>query len=184
MSKRRSSKQEKSIHDDRDVDVEEASLDPKTGQRRLPPLLRRAWYSLNQAFRRRIAHLDITPDQFTVLRWLHEDDTDGMTQRALTDLMASDPNTVTSVLTRMEKAGLIERRPHEKDRRAKRVRIKPAGKRIFEEAREIAVTLQTHVIEVLPPNKRDQFLMHLDMVADAARDAAEHLPDTESQPTE
>ena len=37
-------------------------------RRRLPPLLRRSWYGLNQAFRRRIAHLDLTPDQFTVLR--------------------------------------------------------------------------------------------------------------------
>ena len=34
------------------------------GRRRLPILLRHAWYGLNQAFRRRIAHLDITPDQF------------------------------------------------------------------------------------------------------------------------
>ena len=30
---------------------------------RFPLLLRRAWYGLNQAFRRRIVHLGITPDQ-------------------------------------------------------------------------------------------------------------------------
>jgi DNA-binding MarR family transcriptional regulator len=94
-------------------DSEPTLHDP--AQRRLPPLLRRAWYSLNQAFRRRILHLGITPDQFTVLRWLHEDEGHGMTQRALSDLMASDPNTVTSVLHRMEQAGLIERHPHDGD---------------------------------------------------------------------
>ena len=38
--------------------------------KRLPVLLRRAWYGLNQAFRQRIAHLDLTPDQFCILRWL------------------------------------------------------------------------------------------------------------------
>src|SRR5258706_62504 len=37
-------------------------------RRRLPPLLRRAWYGLNQAFRPRIAHLGVTPDQFTEMR--------------------------------------------------------------------------------------------------------------------
>ena len=42
------------------------------GRRRLPILLRHAWYGLNQAFRRRIAHLGITPDQFTVMRTLLE----------------------------------------------------------------------------------------------------------------
>lgn len=142
-------------------------------QRRLPPLLRRAWYSLNQAFRRRVAHLNITPDQFTVLRWLHEYDPDGMNQRDLTDLMASDPNTVTSVLSRMEHAGLIDRRPDPDDRRAKRVRIQPRGQQIFIEARQVAVDLQVEVLSVLPENERDRFLAALEEVADAAREAAD-----------
>ena len=58
--------------------------------RRMPPLLRRAWYGLNQAFRQRVSHLGITPDQFSILRWLHEGDPAGLTQREITDLMASD----------------------------------------------------------------------------------------------
>src|SRR5437764_7909201 len=91
------------------------------GRRRLPPLLRRAWYGMNQAFRRRIAHLGLTPDQFTVLRTLLEADARGMTQRELTHLMTSDPNTVASLLERMESAGFIERKPHEKERRAHRI---------------------------------------------------------------
>ena len=68
------------------------------GRRRLPPLLRQAWYSLNQAFRRRIAHLGLTPDQFTVMRTLLENE--GVTQRELTQIMSSDPNTVASLLER------------------------------------------------------------------------------------
>src|SRR5439155_16296318 len=87
-------------------------------RRRLPPLLRRAWYGLNQAFRRRIAHLGVTPDQFTVMRTLLEADARGLSQRELTHLISSDPNTVASLLERMEAAGLIERKRNEKDRRA------------------------------------------------------------------
>src|SRR6267142_6777883 len=64
-------------------------------RRRLPLLLRRAWYGLNQAFRRRISHLGVTPDQFTVMRTLLEHE--GITQRKLTELMSSDPNTVASL---------------------------------------------------------------------------------------
>src|SRR4030095_56820 len=100
---------------------------PAPSPRRLPPLLRRAWYGLNQSFRQRIAHLKITPDQFSILRWLSEGDPAGLTQRELTDLMASDPNTITSTLARMEAAGLISRRRHEKDRRAHRVRLRTKG---------------------------------------------------------
>ena len=95
-------------------------------RRRLPLLLRGAWYGLNRAFRHRIVHLGITPDQFTVMRTLLENE--GITQRELTQLMTSDPNTVASLLERMERAGLIERHPHETDRRAHRIRLKASGK--------------------------------------------------------
>src|SRR5688572_17119164 len=98
-------------------------------RRRLPLLLRRSWYGLNQAFRRRIAHLQITPDQFTVLRTLLESDVRGVTQRELARAMSSDPNTVASLLERMEKTGYVERLPHESDRRAHRIKLLPKGKK-------------------------------------------------------
>ena len=143
-------------------------------RRRLPVLLRRAWYGLNQAFRRRIAHLGVTPDQFTVMRTLTEHD--GISQRQLTQLMSSDPNTVASLLERMERAGLIERETHETDRRANRLRLKPRGRTRYEAAREIAVTLQLEILSALPERGREDFLANLDKVADACRVAAASSP--------
>jgi DNA-binding MarR family transcriptional regulator len=143
-------------------------------RRRLPLLLRRAWYGLNQAFRRRIAHLGVTPDQFTVMRTLLEHE--GITQRELTGLMSSDPNTVASLLERMEKGELIARQAHEKDRRAHHLRLKPLGRRKYEEARDIAIHLQLEILSALNPDDRDTFLKNLDAVADACRLAAEGSP--------
>lgn len=142
-------------------------------RKRLPPLLRRAWYGLNQAFRRRIAHTGVTPDQFTVMRTLLEGDPKGMTQKQLTQQMSSDPNTVAALLERMEQNQLLERHPHEKDRRAHRIRLKPLGKRKYEEVRQEAVALQIEVLEVLPQDKREQFLADLAHVADACRRVAD-----------
>jgi DNA-binding MarR family transcriptional regulator len=142
-------------------------------QRRMPPLLRRAWYGLNQAFRQRVSHLAITPDQFSILRWLHEGDPAGLTQREITDLMASDPNTITSTLARMEKAGLVMRKPHERDRRAHRVQLRSAGQRAFDQARVEAIALQTQVLEALPPERRERFLEELEIVANACATALE-----------
>jgi DNA-binding MarR family transcriptional regulator len=144
-------------------------------RRRLPPLLRRCWFNLNQTFRRRIAHLGVTPDQFTVMRTLLEGNPRGMTQRELTDMMSSDANTIASLLERMETNGLIERKTHEQDRRANRINLKPTGKRKYEEAREIAVILQMEVLAVLPGEKQEEFLKHLALVADACRLAAEKI---------
>jgi len=139
----------------------------------LPPLLRRAWYGLNQAFRQRIAHLGITPDQYSILRWLSEGDPQGLTQRVITDLMASDPNTITSTLSRMEAAGLVSRHPHELDRRAHRVRLQAAGRRSFEKAKKTAIELQEQVLTALPIARRTRFLEELETIADACGGAAE-----------
>jgi DNA-binding MarR family transcriptional regulator len=144
----------------------------KESPRRLPPLLRRAWYSLNQTFRHRIAHLGITPDQYSILRWLHEGDARGLTQQTITDLMASDPNTITSILRRMENAGLLSRHPHETDRRAHRVRVEPRGHEVFTEAYEAATCLQKEILTVLPESRRPRFLADLDAVAEACSEAA------------
>lgn len=143
-------------------------------RRRLPILLRHAWYGLNQAFRRRISHLEVTPDQFTVMRTLLE--AGEITQRELTERMSSDPNTVASLLERMAKAGLIERKPHEKDRRAHRLHLLPSGRRKYQEAREIALALQAEVLGSLPESRREEFLEHLAVVADGCRAAAEKSP--------
>jgi DNA-binding MarR family transcriptional regulator len=145
-------------------------------RRRLPLLLRRSWYGLNQAFRRRIAPTKVTPDQFTVMRTLLEGDPKGMTQCELTDAMSSDPNTVASLLERMETANWLERKPHEKDRRAYRIRLLAAGKRKYLEVREIALALQTEILSVLPENQREAFLDNLDAVANACRAAADASP--------
>ncbi len=139
-------------------------------RRRLPPLLRRAWYGLNQAFRRRIAHLGLTPDQFTVLRTLIENE--GITQRALAHLISSDPNTVASLVNRMEKNASLERETHATDRRANRLRVTAKGKARYRKARAAAVALQAEVLAVLPESKREQFLTQLATVADACRTAA------------
>lgn len=146
------------------------------GRRRLPMLLRRAWYGMNQAFRRRIAHLGLTPDQFTVLRNLMEGDPRGIPQRELTDHMTSDPNTVASLLERMAAAGLLEKRRHETDRRAYRIRMLPAGRKQYLLARRFALALQTELLETLGEDERDGFLAQLDRIASACRDAAEASP--------
>jgi len=145
-------------------------------RRRLPPLLRRAWYGLNQAFRRRIAHLRLTPDQFTVMRTLLEGDPKGTSQRELTQLMTSDPNTVASLLERMEAAGFVERAAHEADRRANRIRMRPPGRRTYLRARQEALTLQGEILSVLPAAKREEFLRHLSLIADRCRHAADASP--------
>ena len=145
-------------------------------RRRLPILLRHAWYGLNQAFRRRLGGMDLTPDQFTTLRTLLEGDPLGMTQRDLTQTIWSDPNTVASLLERMERAGLVERQTHEKDRRARRIRVLPKGRAQFEQARVVAQEIQVDLFSQLPAGFREPFLEQLEQVAEICRRLAADAP--------
>jgi DNA-binding MarR family transcriptional regulator len=146
--------------------------------RRLPPLLRRAWYSLNQAFRQRIAPLGITPDQYSILRWLHEGNPQGLTQSEITLLMASDAATITATVSRMEKNQLLQRIRHESDRRAKRVQLLPRGSQIFHQAHSIALDLQSVILRDLSQEDTSRFLALLEQVADECARQSKTLPET------
>jgi DNA-binding MarR family transcriptional regulator len=54
---------------------------------------------------------------------------EGMTQRQLADLLASDPNTIAAMAARLEKHGLIRRKPHERNSKARSIYMTPAGRR-------------------------------------------------------
>src|ERR1700722_20341238 len=141
-------------------------------RRRLPILLRHAWFSLNQTFRRRLAHTGVTPDQFTALRTLSEHEPQGLTQSGLNRLIASDPNTIAALVERMESAGWITRIRHEQDRRANRLRGFPAGRKTYERVRQIAIALQTEGLDGWTERKREEFLEELADVAERCRKAA------------
>jgi DNA-binding MarR family transcriptional regulator len=144
---------------------------PRHPDRRLPILLRRAWFGLNQAFRRRIATAGMTPGQFTALRTLIENG--DLTQRSLTEIMSSDANTIASLLSRMEKVGWLKRETHERDRRANRLHVTPAGKRKFAAVKPIAADLQESVLNALSQKQRAEFLECLATVADACQEESD-----------
>jgi DNA-binding MarR family transcriptional regulator len=147
------------------------SVQPSRPPRRLPPLLRRAWFALNQAFRQRIAHLGITPDQFTTLRWLAEHAPQPLTQRELAGLMASDANTMTVIVARLEALGLVSRAASATDRRAQLVRLTTTGRRKFAQAQAIALELQRGLLSALPRSRRAAFLRDLETIAETSQKA-------------
>ncbi|MCP5518186.1 MAG: winged helix-turn-helix transcriptional regulator [Verrucomicrobiales bacterium] len=151
-------------------------------RRYLPPLLRRAWYGLNQAFRRRIAHLGLTPDQYTVLRNLAETEPDGLTQKELCERMASDANTMAALIERMEAAGFLRRESDRTDRRAKRAQLEPLGADRLAAAAGFALDLHAAILSVLPAAERATFLRQLEAVAGACQNALADSPRASGTP--
>jgi DNA-binding MarR family transcriptional regulator len=75
---------------------------------------------------RRVAEgLGLTASQVVALRELSEP----ITARELAARMSCEPSNATFVLDRLEQQGLIQRRPHPTDRRAKQIVLTSAGRR-------------------------------------------------------
>ncbi|MES4907894.1 MULTISPECIES: MarR family transcriptional regulator [unclassified Streptomyces] len=76
--------------------------------------------------RSRIAELDLTPTQAKALEELGEP----KTARELAAVLCCEPPNVTYVMDKMEKQGLVVRRPHPRDRRAKQLVLTDAGREL------------------------------------------------------
>lgn len=66
---------------------------------------------------------------------------DNITQREIADSIDADPMTVSGILDRLEKRGLIDRFPDPTDSRAKLARLTPEGDRLFRKAREVGLAM-------------------------------------------
>lgn len=88
--------------------------------------LRRAYRTVHRAVDAAVARFGATADQFAVRRLVSQ--AEGVTQRELSDLLASDPNTVAAMVARLEKQGLILRRPHQRNAKAQSIYLTPAGR--------------------------------------------------------
>ncbi len=78
-----------------------------------------------------VRSLGLTPSQFDVIATLGE--TEGMTCKELSEKTLVTKGTLTGVLDRLEKKGLIERMPSREDRRCTLIRLTPKGDARFRE---------------------------------------------------
>lgn len=67
---------------------------------------------------------------------------DGQSQKELADQLNIKPSTITVMLRRMEKVGLVERRQDHEDQRISRVYITEEGKRVCKKANDVMDTIE------------------------------------------
>lgn len=105
---------------------------------------------------RRVAPLGLAPAQFMVLLELWQDD--GLTQRDLVERLDVEQATMANTLARMDRDGLITRRPSETDRRARVVEITPKARAMREAAIAAAKAQNEAALAGLTGTERDELL--------------------------
>ena len=98
---------------------------------------------LGQAFKSN--GFNITPEQWAVLNCLWKED--GQTQTEIAERILKDRTNLTRMLDVMEREKLVERRPHEKDRRSYRIYLTMKGRTLKEKLIPIAVEINEASIQ-------------------------------------
>jgi DNA-binding MarR family transcriptional regulator len=107
----------------------------------------------------------LTADQFVLLALLAEQD--GITQRELARRAASDPNTIRAMLILLENRGLVARRPHPHDGRARSVKLTRKGRRACDRLWAQIRPLQRRLSSLFDDNEAEALLAFLDRISEA-----------------
>jgi MarR family transcriptional regulator, organic hydroperoxide resistance regulator len=102
---------------------EEMASDTRDRTRVIRGLVRELASSFDEHMRSLTSRFQLTLTQAAALRELSSD----LTMRELADRLCCEPSNVTFVVDRLEERGLLDRRPHPKDRRAKQLVLTTAG---------------------------------------------------------
>lgn len=86
----------------------------------------KAYQQVQQEAKRRLAPFGVTPAQYAVLKVLWEQDAQSAV--ALGERLTFDSATMTGLVDRLSRDGLVERRPHPDDRRINLVCLTRAGR--------------------------------------------------------
>jgi len=90
---------------------------------------------LRLEFESRLAPLGIHAGQDRLLQELWRED--GITQRRLIERLSVEPPTVTGIVQRLEREGLLTREPDADNRRVQRVYLTEAGRKLEEPVRRV-----------------------------------------------
>lgn len=107
---------------------------------------------------------EITLPQWRALAQIATDDC--VTQRAIADKIDADPMTISGILDRLEKRGLIERYADPSDSRAKLARLTPSGRELFDTARTVGLAMYEQALEGVTAEQRDAVITALSMMRD------------------
>lgn len=99
---------------------------------------------------------DLTPVQYAALLAIR--DRPGVDQVTLAGLIAFDRTTITGVIDRLERKGLVMRTTSVTDRRARELRMTEDGLRVLSEIQPAVDAAQRHMLSGLTSAEAEQFM--------------------------
>ena len=110
-------------------------------------LIGKAYRAVYKCARVALSDYDVLPAQFILLAALWEQD--GQSGAELAQTLGLDSASMTGLIDRSVANGLIERRPHDKDRRINRIWLSDKGQKLEEEVGVAMVAFDNELAELI-----------------------------------
>ena len=136
--------------------------------------LRAAYLTMHRRANAEFSRFGLTADQFVLLTALAGGG--GVTQKELARLTHTGPNTISEMLGRLWRRGLIRRERHADDGRALSVSLTEGGWAAQRRAMEVVAPFCEALAGLVPPDEGETLLGHLDRIAGGM--SATDLPPT------
>lgn len=127
----------------------------------------------------RLKDLGVTQARWSTMVALHRGG-EGVTQRELAELMSIENPTLVRLLDNLESQKLIERRPCEQDRRARRLHLTPHGESFIEQLDNRAEGLRDQLLDGITDEELKICLDVFDRILDNAEKAAPETAESDS----
>jgi DNA-binding MarR family transcriptional regulator len=120
-------------------------------------------YAVSRRFHEVLRPLGLEPGEFALLRAVSA--SEGEAQNALAERLRISPSWMVAIVDELEKRGLLERKPHARDRRVRNLHLTAAGKKLLRQAERRALKFDRKVSDSLNETELQQLLHLLERVA-------------------
>jgi DNA-binding MarR family transcriptional regulator len=120
-------------------------------------------YAISRRFHQVLEPLDLEPGEFSLLRAVAANE--GESQNALAERLHISASWMVAIVDDLERRGLLERRPHARDRRVRNLHLTVGGRRLLRKAERNAQSFDQQVTHPLSETELLQLLDLLDRIA-------------------
>lgn len=140
------------------------SVEPETPPfRSVAFLLSSLGFTISRRFHEILKPLELEPGEFALLRAVAA--SDGEAQNALAEQLHISPSWMVAIVDDLERRGLLERKPHARDRRVRNLHLTAAGKKLLRQAERLAEGFDRKVSAPLKEPETRQLVDLLDRIA-------------------
>lgn len=125
-------------------------------------LLSQLGYVVARQFRSVMAEVELEPRQFALMRAIAANQ--GQSQNFLVDMLRIPASSMVALVDHLEERGLVERRIHEADRRARTLHVTAVGQALLLRATGMAMALEQRICAGLTAEERSELIGRLQQV--------------------